>query len=136
MNTDKIIRESWPEAVQWYLTKLEYNGLGMLVYDDPNITPDFGDHKQWWTFSNTGENEYYTPLFIDLIDDYNQGDISGSNLSPIEDIKGFTMSQIEKYILPGSSNLSLLNIGLILNRPSNVSSEDLNNYILRYETDL
>ena len=70
--TDQIC-ESWAEAIQWYITKIEYNELGFNNYDVPGGINDW-DNKQWWTASNSHD---YTPLFIDLVDDYNQSLLKG-----------------------------------------------------------
>jgi hypothetical protein len=62
------IYESWADAIEWHITQIEYNELGFPNYDNPN-TNTLGDHKQWWDDS---DSHTYTPLFIDLVDDYNQ----------------------------------------------------------------
>ena len=67
IGTDDIIIESWAEAVEWHLTKLEYNSLGEMGYDIPE-TSLHRDNKQRWI--DFGKN--YTPIFIDLVDDFNQ----------------------------------------------------------------
>lgn len=65
---DKIIRESWADAVEWYITQREYFSRGITNYDVPG-SDKWEDHKQGW---GKYSNKDYTPLFIDLIDDYNQ----------------------------------------------------------------
>ena len=70
--TSGIMRESWPNAVEWHITKIEYNELGFSNYDDPNLNT-LGDHMQHKKYPQTDpKNNKYTPLFIDLVDDYNQ----------------------------------------------------------------
>ena len=68
--THKGIYESWATAVQWYLTRLLYAELqngekGFHIID-------FSYKKQY--LESTDKNIHYTPLFIDLYDDYNQYD--------------------------------------------------------------
>jgi hypothetical protein len=65
---DIIIRESWANAVEWYITQLEYFSRGKTNYDVPD-SPIGEDHMQTW---NKNSDKDYTPLFIDLVDDYNQ----------------------------------------------------------------
>ena len=60
--------ESWAIAVEWYITKIEYNELGVANYGNPNVGAYNRDHRQNWT----GSDAIYTPLFIDLVDDHNQ----------------------------------------------------------------
>lgn len=65
-NVDKIIRESWADAVELSITKLEYNDLGFPHFEDPT-NPLFStnsDNKQDW---NNSDSNIYTPLFIDLV---------------------------------------------------------------------
>ena len=62
-----IIAESWARAVQWKVTQIEYAERGYSNYDVPPWSDDEQRHRQNWK----GENDY-SPLFIDLIDDYNQ----------------------------------------------------------------
>jgi hypothetical protein len=74
--TDQIC-ESWAEAIQWYITKIEYDEIvpGYLNYDVPDLDDNFDmDNKQRWTSANDHD---YTPLFIDLVDDYNQSLLKG-----------------------------------------------------------
>ncbi len=68
-----IIVESWADAVQWYITKIEYNDLGFPNYDTPKMYPSSKniDNKQRWLPSSP-TRKIYTPLFIDLVDRYNQ----------------------------------------------------------------
>ncbi|MEA3504595.1 MAG: hypothetical protein U9R32_05295 [Bacteroidota bacterium] len=67
LQVSDIIIESWAESIEWYITKIEYNELGFPNYDNPNFYNY--DNKQGWTSFNS---HVYTPLFIDLVDNYNQ----------------------------------------------------------------
>ena len=67
IGTDDLIIESWASAVDWHLTKLEYESLGYSNYDIPNGTYDKNNHKQTWDGGTD-----YSPIFIDLVDDFNQ----------------------------------------------------------------
>lgn len=92
-NSTKPIKESWARCVQYHLTNEEYKELG--VFDKLNSTinmvwhsstgltknikkayiqPDYAYNYQGWSAIYTDENMRlnYTPLFIDLIDSYNQ----------------------------------------------------------------
>lgn len=81
----KRIRESWANALEWYITKIEYNELGYPNYDDPNNVNYYSsDNQQAWKNARyrsdystltSGEKktiENYTPLFKDLVDNFNQ----------------------------------------------------------------
>ena len=61
MNVTRQIQESWADAIEWYLTELEYTQLG---------EPGKADDYQYWDL--TDNKTRYTPMFIDLADDYDQ----------------------------------------------------------------
>ncbi len=71
IQVDKIIYESWANCVEWYITRIEYNEQGEEDYDDPEIFVG-GDHMQDWHLPVSGDDLYYTPIFIDLFESYNQ----------------------------------------------------------------
>ncbi len=100
-----LIRESWAEAVEWYISKIEYNERGMPDYDDPNssMTDPMllrADHKQWW---DNGDSNEYTPLFIDLVDDFDQ-----ANHGPDDRVTGYSMQILEINHLREAASLSSL----------------------------
>lgn len=80
--TNALIRESWANAIEWWITRLEYFEIGIpfATYDfPPNAnTPSegFNDWDQRWNGVG-GNNNIYTPLFIDLVDDLNQARVGG-----------------------------------------------------------
>jgi hypothetical protein len=59
---DKLLRESWATAIEYYISNIEYIAIG---YGAINISS-----KQNWT--GTGSNFEYSPLFVDVIDNFNQ----------------------------------------------------------------
>lgn len=71
LQVDKIIYESWANCVEWYITKIEYNEFDVEDYDDPTVF-EGGDHMQDWHLPVSGDGFDYTPLFIDLFENYNQ----------------------------------------------------------------
>ena len=107
----KVIYESWAEAVEWAFTNDEYNRYGVTNYNHAN------GHQRWTRASSNWE---YSPLFIDLTDDFNQrngGTYYGSYYSPSSDypndlIGGYTLSYINYNILDEAYGLSSLNSSL------------------------
>jgi hypothetical protein len=71
------VRESWASAVEWYLGDKEYSELGLDLYAPITWVGTSGfsaKHLQHLTISGgdfDGHNAY-TPLFIDMIDRFNQ----------------------------------------------------------------
>lgn len=99
-----IIYESWADCVEWYLTRIEYNYLGNQDYDVP---PGDGDNNQDWT-TNAGQT--YTPLFIDIIDNYNQ--INDFPNGPDDRISYSSIYTVERFILRNTYGLSSLRANL------------------------
>jgi hypothetical protein len=117
---DDIIYESWANCVEWFISKIEYNHLGNPNYDIP---PSYIDNMQTWT--NLGDHTY-TPIFIDLIDDYNQK--LGSSNKPDDRIKLVgNPHDIEIQIVKESYGLSSLrsNVKNASCIPANDSDIDL-----------
>ena len=85
VQVSKIIYESWANAVEFYLTQLEYRELGVSDYDDPDEN-EFIDNMQRW--DQNGSHDY-TPLFVDFIDTYNQSLRRGPQPDPCPDFGDF-----------------------------------------------
>jgi hypothetical protein len=64
-----LIIESWARAVEWRVSQIEYNARGIANYDVPNGTLQHRNIQNWNRNSSLKD---YSPLFIDLIDDFNQ----------------------------------------------------------------
>lgn len=95
----KVVYESWASAVEWKLTTHFYEELGTSINYN---------HEQDWepnSFSN-GRTSCYTPLFIDLMDTYNQYHPINNSNRPNDIISGYTISYIQDSILPSSYGLS------------------------------
>ncbi len=127
VQVSKIIRESWADAVEWHITRIEYVERGEVDYDnlDENlINGSNADHKQWW---DSSDNHEYTPVFIDLIDDYNQNEERGSG--PNDDVTGYTMGGIESGFLKHVYGLASLKNELRNHKPSGVTNQQIDEYL-------
>ena len=101
-NTDDVIIESWARVVQWTFTNEEYNSVRPNWNNGiQGIDPTFQD----------GIANVYTPIFIDLIDDFNQS-INISSSLPNDDVSGYTIRQMED-VLVGSRNMPSLRDNVI-----------------------
>ena len=80
-----VIAESWASCVEWYITKDIYGDV-----EDKRL------NLQSQTTTESMEKGY-TSLFIDLIDDYNQKEKHGDDY-PIDNVKGYTISQLENAL--------------------------------------
>lgn len=103
-----MVRESFASYIGWLLGETYYLSKG-YVRPFPGLTINMQD-RQWWTpysplFIDDPDLYYYTPLFIDLTDDYNQGcitdTISGVPASVIDAMMETctTVSACKSYLL-------------------------------------
>lgn len=77
MDTDDIIIESWARFTGWYMPNLYYASLGYKLPEQTTPGASVGvDAQSWHGLSNGGK---YAPLFIDLMDDFNQRDYYRKN---------------------------------------------------------
>lgn len=84
---DKVIRESWGRFTGWFMTRAEYMVFNHLVYPEVAYRDTRGGmicfdlpHQHnvqdmtLFGHQTSSTLKYYTPLFIDLVDDSNQKD--------------------------------------------------------------
>lgn len=68
--TWNILLESYASYAGWHMGEAYYLNQG---WKKTSLNSDItGQARQEWDYQNT-TNNYYTPLFVDLVDDYNQG---------------------------------------------------------------
>jgi hypothetical protein len=93
-----FIAESWPVAVEWYITSLEYRSRGIANYGSEtySIPASYPLDRayQYWTKSTSAD---YTPIFIDLVDSFNQS--SSYFSTPNDQVTGYTLAGIESNFL-------------------------------------
>ena len=84
------LKESWAVAVEYFLTKLVYGDSDIKRTRDYWLR-DYYSKQYNWRNKNWGDDKdfygNYTPLVIDLIDDYDQDGL-------IDRVSGFTLRQI------------------------------------------
>lgn len=86
-DTGSMIKESWASFVEWYMTPMAYR-----LWGHPNPA-ELGRNRQSW---EKIYNDYYSPLFIDLMDDHNQYAAKGNNPNyPNDRIKNVPATVIE-----------------------------------------
>ena len=88
-NWYRLIVESFGSFADWHVGTLYYNYLGYFSFSDFT-----GDANQGWNYTGTNTLSRYSPLFVDIIDDYNQYNTSTLYLyDPIYLSSGFTLIQ-------------------------------------------
>ena len=140
------IRESWPIAVEWLLTGLEYKSRGIANYGEWDYHPTSIAHPgvdlqypndrsyQYW---NTTVDADYTSLFINLVDNINESTINyGTAMNPqpgiTDPVANYTLSNIEDNVLKHSYGLTSLSQNLKSNRPTGVTDAQIDVLLANY----
>lgn len=90
--------ESWARCVQYILTNQEYKELGVF-----NKLPDYPENNYNFQVWYKGYSNY-TPLFIDLIDDFNQRTHQGNNaIYPDDEIHDMPVSVVQDIVFRSKS---------------------------------
>lgn len=78
-NVHDLIKESFASYVGWHVGENYYSSLG---YVKPSSGSELTgqDRQSWNPDKYTTNSKFYTPLFVDLIDTYNQGTTDSKNL--------------------------------------------------------
>jgi hypothetical protein len=133
------VYESWADAVEWALTNDEYHtkgarfgGNGAINYECP-----YTNQLDW---PNHGGSWEYTPIFIDLMDNFNQrnsGTIggawhTGSINFPDDRVSGYSLSFIQNNILQDAYGISSLLQAVKRNKINSVTDADLNRLFSLY----
>lgn len=121
------IRESWPVAVEWHITSMEYRERGISDYGREtyeNILASYPLHRgyQLW---NKGVRENYSSIFIDLVDDFNQNLGFADNTLPNDNVTGYSLTSIESTFLKHVYGISSLKIELKKNKPNGVTDDQI-----------
>lgn len=125
-----IIAESWPVAVEWYLTSLEYRARGLPDYGKETLEILGASYPldrayQYWSKSGNPE---YSCVFIDLVDNYNQNGVFfiRKGTSTINDqVAGYTLAGIESGLLKHVYGIQSLGIHLKNNKPFGVTDSQI-----------
>jgi hypothetical protein len=124
--TSQFIKDSWAVAVEWYLMLDEYRKLGisasMLEYLD-----DLKNEQVW---PDVSRSIWYSSLYIDLVDSYNQGKYNDER--PFDEVSGYTMPLIDSKLTSMKSYIDVENF-VKNNRPSNVTYSQINNLLKLYK---
>lgn len=98
-DVNRFIIESWAQCVEWKITT--------EIYPEYFGSNGYHDGFQDWNASLASEDRFpYTPVFIDMIDNYNQGQYNGTR--PYDIISHYSLKEIQDSILPGVNRLNAL----------------------------
>jgi len=124
-----FIAESWPVAVEWYNTGMEYRSRGIANYGTETydisasypLSYPLDRAYQYWPLNS---NREYSCVFIDLVDNFNQNNAFFINhgTSVIDDqVMNYSLAQIESTFLKYVYGQSSLTEKLKNNKPSGVT---------------
>jgi hypothetical protein len=103
---DRFLQESFASYVGWYLTEKYYAELGYIKSPGEDIS---GQDRQSWTPSVTGSMGYYSPLFVDLVDSFDQSSLySTYNRDEIKSVHYATIMKIARESSDWTSCKSIL----------------------------
>ncbi len=124
--TSQFVKDGWAVAVEWYLMLDEYRKLGisasMLEYLD-----DLKNEQVW---PDVSRSIWYSSLYIDLVDSYNQGKYNAER--PFDEVSGYTMPLIDSKLTSMKSYIDVENF-VKSNRPSNVTDSQINKLLKLYK---
>ena len=89
----KYIRESWADFASWKITTTIYMRLGNSGEPEYFIKNTYQDQK--WDYKSGSS---YSPLFIDLYDNYNQYNKNNPTLYPNDKVYGFSIPLLDKNL--------------------------------------
>ena len=102
-NVPNLIKESFASFVGWYMVEGYYSKYG---YVKPHPSIDItGNSRQFWTMTSSS---FYTPLFVDLMDDYDQSLVS--NTYVMDQVRGVPPFVIESAVRQAADWNSCRNI--------------------------
>jgi hypothetical protein len=112
--------------VEWYLMLDEYKKLG-LGDVDMSILDNKMDIQNW---PNIGRSLYYSSLFIDMFDTYNQG--NNNSEKPYDEISGYSMELIDGKLVTMKKYTDVETF-MKNNRPAYVTINQINTFLKLYK---
>jgi hypothetical protein len=124
--TDRLIQESFASYSGWYLTEKYYRELGYQKNPGEDVS---GQARQTsWRSTTSGDWGYYSPLFVDLVDDYNQAAYNDAYND--DKVKSTHYSTIMRIVKESSDWASCKSI---LRESAGLPTQELNAFLDPYE---
>lgn len=123
-----LLQESWAEGVETILTNDRYLRLDRN-YRSSAHRDGGGLWGVWRQRRAANEMDAYTPIVVDLIDDFNQN-IEENRLFPVDRVNGYTLQQIQRAI-DNCRNIDCWenNLRNYYNNPTERNLTELFNYV-------
>jgi hypothetical protein len=125
-------KESWPVAVEWYITQKEYRKRGIVNYSDItyNIDASYPINRGYQYYTTSIVNPNYSSIFIDILDNTNQNSTNTNWL--IDNVTGYTIKSLEQDVVRYSYGISSLGTKLKANKPSGVTDAQIDQLINQF----
>ena len=124
--TSQFVKDSWAVAAEWCLCLDEYKKLGLNDYG-MFLLDNKMDIQNW---PNVGRSLYYSSLFIDMVDTYNQGENNPKR--PYDEISGYSMELIDGKLVTMKKYTDVETF-MKNNRPANVTNNQINTFLKLYK---
>lgn len=122
MQVNTLIIECWATACEWKITKLEFESLGIS-----GVEQSYQDYRY---FSDPFLN-VYTPLFIDLEDNFDQNPNNNASFS-LNKINCYNLGYIQQNVMKDVYGLTSLKNTLMSQKPSNISTQQIDENLQYY----
>lgn len=99
------LAESWAQMVGWFITRQVYSSASTTQFEyDSRQSSTLSEMNQAGNCVSIGNGNasWYTPLFIDLIDNHNQNSIS-SNF-PVDQANGYSITELQSFLKQRPTN--------------------------------
>lgn len=123
-NSSPMVKESWAVGVAWAFARLKYSGVMNLQ------TLWLQGHPTGFDVIDFGERKY-TPLVIDLIDNFNQRGTSTNLNIPIDRVSGYSIRNIEDALV-NKTTMNAWRDQLKTNKPSGVTDAQVDELFQNY----
>ena len=120
-NVSSVVKESWASAVAWCLL----NDMYGYDYTTSMVQFNTGEGRNDWypNSQGIGKASWYTPIFVDLIDNYNQ--LQYYTNRPNDLISGYSLQYIQNNIVPSSYGLNSLYNSIKSHKIQNVTDSTI-----------
>lgn len=125
---NRRLLESWATGVEIFLTRRFYRSIGDTTYEYRNSRLNGTRMGNYQTVTvNDNRGQFYTTVFWDMTDTFNQRRDFGANYSnlPLDNVSGFTMPQLEDA-LKGAEYWTEYRNNVLSQNPGISTTENIN----------
>jgi hypothetical protein len=131
-NCKVMVLESYALGVEWSFARVKYSTSAVRNYQNLRLqNAPVDPNGVRFDIVNWGERKY-TPLVIDLIDNYNQRTNNGGNIDfPVDNVANYTIRTVEDALV-NAITMNIWRDQLKTDKPSGVTDAQLDELFLNY----